>query len=688
MANSGLPRVLGSLLLALLVFSADVLAVLTVNETSTQIVIANDRLYVALDKSQGVISGLTLDDQDLLGPVSGSTGIGPYLDCYCTPSGFYTPGSRDPQYQIFQDVDSEGVPYAGVVMGETYAATGQLLEFYYFVREGETGIHNFARLAYYNETTPFLRNLQEFRTLFRPNTELWTHLTTNDKTYAPLPSKNAVANEVVVQDATWSLLNTPDDPYVTQWADYFTKYTFQAQWRDHRVHGLFSDGSTSDSNNTFGAWLVMNSVDTYFNGPKNSDLTVDGIVYNYIASNHHGNGTPNITDGFDRTFGPFYYHFNSGRPGTTLQALRAEALPLADPSWNARFYDAIAPHVPNYVPSAGRGTWRGSIALPASSNNRTAAWSRPLAVLTASGVDFQDNAADTQAYQYWGDLDVAAGAGVAHVEIPRIRAGTYRLTVLADGLFGEYVQDGVVVRAGEVAETNATVVEESAGWELWRIGTPDRSSGEYRHGVERDATRPLQPEQYRIYWARYDFPTDFPEGVRFKVGESKEGVDWNYVHWSSVGGKANAVRNETLFSPTINNWTIVFDAAAAELQRSVEGKNEATFTVQLAGAKTAAGNTDVFNATQPYSNLPYVVTVNGNELEPWVIPYFHSSSCAVRSAISCYNIAHKFVFETNLLKEKDNEIVLRLPADAMDYESAVLPQQVYVQYDALRLELQ
>lgn len=658
MANSGLPRVLGSLLLALLVFSADVLAVLTVNETSTQIVIANDRLYVALDKSQGVISGLTLDDQDLLGPVSGSTGIGPYLDCYCTPSGFYTPGSRDPQYQIFQDVDSEGVPYAGVVMGETYAATGQLLEFYYFVREGETGIHNFARLAYYNETTPFLRNLQEFRTLFRPNTELWTHLATNDKTYAPLPSKNAVANEVVVQDATWSLLNTPDDPYVTQWADYFTKYTFQAQWRDHRVHGLFSDGSTSDSNNTFGAWLVMNSVDTYFNGPKNSDLTVDGIVYNYIGNRplphppanratnnlpslepprqrhpqHHRRLRPHLrprkhppsrahtTHPTNQPTHQFYYHFNSGRPGTTLQALRAEALPLADPSWNARFYDAIAPHVPNYVPSAGRGTWRGSIALPASSNNRTAAWSRPLAVLTASGVDFQDNAADTQAYQYWGDLDVAAGAGVAHVEIPRVRAGTYRLTVLADGLFGEYVQDGVVVRAGEVAETNATVVEESAGWELWRIGTPDRSSGEYRHGVERDAMRPLRPEQYRIYWARYDFPTDFPEGVRFKVGESKEGVDWNYVHWSSVGGKANAVRNETLFSPTINNWTIVFDAAAAELQRSVEGKNEATFTVQLAGAKTAAGNTDVFNATQPYSNLPYVVTVNGNELEPWVIP--------------------------------------------------------------------
>lgn len=34
-----------------------------------------------------------------------------------------------------------------------------------------------------------------------------------------------------------------------------------------------------------------------------------------------------------------------------------------------------------------------------------------------------------------------------------------------------------------------------------------------------------------------------------------------------------------------------------------------------------------------------------------------------------------------------NNIVLNLPFNATDYESAILPQSVYVQYDALRLEL-
>ena len=67
--------------------------------------------------------------------------------------------------------------------------------------------------------------------------------------------------------------------------------------------------------------------------------------------------------------------------------------------------------------------------------------------------------------------------------------------------------------------------------------------------------------------------------------------------------------------------------------------------------------------------------------------YWQSSSCAVRSAVICYNLAHKFVFDASVLKKGTNEIVLSLPFNGTDYESAVLPESVYVQYDALRLEL-
>lgn len=223
---------------ALLLWLQSAAAKLVANETLTTLVIANDRLYAAVEKASGAIVGLSLDGQNLLGTRSGSTGIGPYLDCYCIPSGFWTPGSASPSYELFKGKDSTGTAYGGVVMSDTYAATGQVLQQYWFLRDGETGLHTFSRVAYHNATTPFLRNLQELRTLFRPNSEIWTHLLTNEGHYAPLPGKKAVTAEVVVQDATWDLSATPEDAYVQQESDFFTKYTFQDTWRDVTAYGM------------------------------------------------------------------------------------------------------------------------------------------------------------------------------------------------------------------------------------------------------------------------------------------------------------------------------------------------------------------------------------------------------------------------------------------------------------------
>lgn len=656
-----------ALLSALCALSA-VQATLTITETSSLVTLKNDRLTAIVGKSSGAVIDLTLDGRDLLGAQSGSTGI-LYLDCYCIPSGFYTVGSTTPSIQVVNGTDSTGTRYGGVVLSDTYTPTGQFFQQFWFLRDGETGLHTFTRLSYFNETTPFLRNLQELRTLFRPNANLglWTHLSTNEEQTAPLPSKAGVAKQVVVQDATWTLENTPDDPYYKEFAEYFTKYTFSSDWRQTIAHGMYADGSTSNGT-SFGAWLVMNSKDTYFGGPLHSDLTVDGIVYNYIVSNHHGEGTPNITNGFDRTFGPHYYHFNSA-PGASIETLRADAEQYASPTWNADFYDSIASYVPGYVPSADRGVFEGTFKLPAGAK-------RPLAVLSKSGINFQDNAEDTTAYQYWGEID-ASGA----VKIPRVKKGTYRLTIYADGVFGDYIKDNVKVTAGKTTKTSATWKEESAGTEVWRLGTPDKSSGEFRHGNAKDLTHPRQPREYWVYWGGYDFPTDFPNGVNFTIGESDLATDFNTVHWSVFGPTHN---RDNIYTQNTNNWTINFDLTAADLKK----KKTATLTIQLAGAKTAAGNTDINSAAEPYANLPLTTYVNGqSEGLPFVIPYYHSSSCIVRSAVSCYQVAKKLTFSTEWLKVGSNKLVLNLPFNGTDTETAVLPTALYVQYDALRFEL-
>ncbi|KAK1147163.1 hypothetical protein N8T08_001902 [Aspergillus melleus] len=650
--------------------AATALARLQTGENSTHISLNNNHLSVTLTKSSGQIIDLSLDGQDLLGPTSGNSGKGPYLDCSCVPSGFWTPGGSDKaDVQLINGTDSEGVAYGGLIMTDTYASTNQTLSQYFFLRDGETGLHAFSRVTYFNPDTPFLRGLGEMRTLFRPNTKLWTHFSTSDSNYGPMPSSDANSKAVTVQDATTYLGNTPDDPYVKQYSDYFTKYTLAESWRAHDVHGHYADGSQSADGNTFGAWLVHNTRESYYGGPLHSDLVVDGIVYNYMVSGHHGAPVPNITHGFDRTWGPQFYYFNKGDKGTSMSELRADAAQFADPEWNAQFYDDIAQHVPNLISSSGRTAFSGKVKLPKGAK-------RPVIVLSENKRDFQLNVFETESKQYWAEIDTSG-----KFSIPRVAKGTYRVTVYADGVFGWFIKDDVKVNGRK--DWSFTWKEETAGKEIWRIGVPDKSAGEYRHGYAVDESKSLHPEQYRIYWGQYDFTDDFPKGVNFEVGKSKESEDLNYIHWSFFPANGNHLRNESVYD-NVNNWTIAFDLSKSQLSRA----KTATFTVQIAGTKTANGNSKWSIIDHPYSNLPWTVNVNDGSYEStWWIPYFRSGSCGVRSAVACQNIEHKFVFPTAKLKQGKNEFVLSLPFNASSVETAVLPEALYVQYDALRLEL-
>ncbi|KAF9894931.1 hypothetical protein FE257_004553 [Aspergillus nanangensis] len=646
------------------------MAALKTGENSTHFTLANDRFAVAMAKSNGQIVDVTLDGQDLLGPVNGNSGKGPYLDCSCVPSGFWTPGSSA-QIELLNGTDSTGTAYGGLVMTDTYKPTNQTLSQYLFVRETETGLHAFSRVTYFNATTPLLRDLGELRTLWRPNTNLWTNFSTSDGNFGPMPLPSSQSNAISVQDATSYLGNFTNDPYVSQYSDYFTKYTLAENWRTHDAHGLFSDGSKSLDGSTFGAWLVHNTRETYYGGPLHSDLVVDGIVYNYLVSGHYGAPMPNLTHGFDRTWGPQFYYFNRGDPGTTLADLRADAAQYADPEWNDDFYDSIAKHVPNFLPSAKRTTFEGKVNLPKGAQN-------PIIVLSENEQDFQLNVFNTKSLQYWAEIDQSGS-----YRIPRVVEGTYRVTLYADGVFGWFIRDNVEISRARAKKNNTfTWREESAGKEIWRVGVPDKSAGEYLHGYAPDTSKPLQPEQYRIYWGIYDYPAEFPDGVNFHVGKSSEARDLNYIHWSFFPSKGNHLRSEPYYENT-NNWTITFDLSKQQLRNT----RTATFTVQIAGTKTTNGNDKWGVTDDPYSNLPWTVNVNGRYESTWVIPYWRSGSCGVRSAVACQNVEHKFVFPASHLRQGKNEFVLSLPYNASSVETAVLPDALYVQYDALRLEL-
>ena len=110
---------------ALLSLTTSTWAILKVSESNSSLTISNERLVAGVSKTRGYVNLLTLDGQNLLGKEDGNTGVGPYLDCYCTPSGFWTPGRGNKvDYQLFNGTDATGVKYGGISMGETYTPTG------------------------------------------------------------------------------------------------------------------------------------------------------------------------------------------------------------------------------------------------------------------------------------------------------------------------------------------------------------------------------------------------------------------------------------------------------------------------------------------------------------------------------------------------------------------------------------
>ncbi|KAJ5450818.1 CAZyme family PL4 [Penicillium daleae] len=433
-----------------------------------------------------------------------------------------------------------------MILTDTYTPTGQQFQQYWFLRDGETGLHMFSRLSYY-ETTPFLRNLQELP---------------DPVPAPPLPSKDAVSHEVVVQDATWTFNNTTTDAYYAV-LRLFHKYTFSNRkhahrhlvrveigpfidilltWRNSSVHGLYADGTNSSGTHT-----------------------------------------------------------------------RHEASP---------------------------DTKRRCGRLP----------------------------------KYW--VDIGSDGSFA---LDRVKEGKYRVTIYAEGISGDFIRDGIVT---DLQANFAT-------------------------DVPRTPHIPQLPE-YMIYWGAHDWTHDFPDGINYTIGKSDPAIDLNTVHWSVFGPTSS---NHHVEYDTTYDWNIHFKLDAKQLRQ----RKTATLTVQLAGAKIAAGNTDVWNPAvrvwisyrwfldvsfsspmlmervlETYNNLSLESYIN-DHLDPLtlMIGFNQSSSCIVRSAVSCYQVSSRMSFPANWLPRGRQPAATLSPFQRnRDTETAIAClETVYVQYDALRLEV-
>lgn len=131
----------------------------------------------------------------------------------------------------------------------------------WFLRGGETGLHTFSWVEYDNKGRPSVRNLQEFRTLFRLRRTgegaAYTQLSTNADTRWPLPD---LTGSMTWQDAL-SGSQTKVNHMCKILGITSPSILSNNYWRDHDVHGVFAYGSKG--RDFWGSWLVSNTRDTF-----------------------------------------------------------------------------------------------------------------------------------------------------------------------------------------------------------------------------------------------------------------------------------------------------------------------------------------------------------------------------------------------------------------------------------------
>lgn len=609
----GMTKRIKRVLLAVLVVCGSAQGRVTLTDADNALTINNEEVVLAVDKKSGRITSMKRGDRELL------AGKGAYMQFYA--QGPQEEHTRPPELKVVTSTPDM------VDVAHIARRKGFDVEMHYVVRAGEPGFYNYIVIRNDPANPPGERSLEQVNLLVRANPELFRYAKIGSEKEGYLPTPKQMKEGRMVMDATYLLEDGTVD----------AKYDWSLEEATgDRFFGLMGD-------HNIGLFIIKDNGEAINSGPVARELTVHQttstpVLMRHFTGAHYGRGKINLgnEDGeWAKLAGPWLVYVAEGETREEMWAKAKARSEQAIAEWPFQWLE-------NPLYPLERGKVRGRLKI---SDGTPVAGS--LVFVGPTPTDRDPNWMQSgKGFFFWSRVQDDGS-----FEIEKVREGNYSIWILNDDLFGEFRQDGVVVKAGNETHVGELVwTPELNGTVLWQIGRPDRTINEYRHG-----------DNYRHWGLWLKYPDEFPDDVDFTVGQSDERVDWNYVQ--------PAVQNEdgTWRLPT---WTIRFN-----LEDAIAGK--VTLRIGVAGVCAHAGEADGARR-----EAGFCVAVNGENMGRF--RYEHDKGASRSGNRGNYNEVI-IPFDAAKLKAGENSVTLTLDSPPPQGIKHNFPY-CSVMYDAIRFE--
>ncbi|HVU39351.1 MAG TPA: polysaccharide lyase family 4 protein [Opitutales bacterium] len=433
------------------------------------------------------------------------------------------------------------------------------------------------------------------------------------------------------------------------------KYNYTTDQFDHPAFGWAS------SSDKVGCFFINASTEYLSGGPTKVEFVCHRdtsppnyapTILNYWRSSHYGGSSADAAQGeeWTKVIGPFMIYCNSGGDPLALwkDAIAQQKKEAA--KWPYDWVNGVDyPHKDQRATVSGRLVLTDPLMPGAKMSNVRVGLTFPnYHITTSRGVTDSNTPADitwmtdAKHYEFW-----ARGSDDGQFAIPNVRAGSYTLHAIADGVLGEFAQANVTVEAGKPLDLGKLVwTPVRHGRQVWDIGIPNRNGTEFAKG-----------DDYFHDGMALVYRDMFPNDVNYVIGKSDFHKDWYFQHVPHVedpNARPNSIMGGGASSGRADPWKISWDMPTAP-------KGTATLRVAIAGGSVTGGR------------IP--VEVNGQQVDPIRVA---GDSTVGRNGIQGLWYEREVVFPASLLKAGTNTLTLTVPAGG---------QTNGVIYDYLRLEL-